>query len=201
MAQPTHRLDEEMSGEDVLWRLFVEHYRKLVAYFVRHFGLSREDAQDLAQDTFICVFRAMPRYRGGNLLSLIYTTARHLALNKARGDRFRRRVEVENPLEDLAGALDTPKSFWTQQAPPTPEDGLVDRESDRENREQSRRLKAAILELPEIDRSCLLLRMAGLSYREIAATLRISEDAVKARLKRVKKTLRIKLGEDLEGLD
>jgi RNA polymerase sigma-70 factor (ECF subfamily) len=48
------------------------------------------------------------------------------------------------------------------------------------DRERTRRLRAAILKLPEQQRECMLLRASGLRYREIAAALGIQISSVGA---------------------
>ena len=164
---------------------FERYYRAVVGFFIR-FGFPLEDAQDLAQTVFVRVCQGMESNRGEGPWSFLQTTARRTALNELRRRSTQKRLAPEVPLDgnpSVAGSLASNSS--------TPEDELLLRE----------KLEAAIEGLSGITRNCVLLQMNGLSYREIADTLGITVDAVKARLKTARKLLRDKLGDDLEGLD
>jgi RNA polymerase sigma factor (sigma-70 family) len=50
-------------GDDISWRAFFETYWRLIYNVARKSGLSDADAQDVVQETVICVARKMPDYR------------------------------------------------------------------------------------------------------------------------------------------
>jgi RNA polymerase sigma factor (sigma-70 family) len=49
-------------GDDMSWRVFFETYWRLIYNVARKSGLSDDDAQDVVQDTVICVARQMPEF-------------------------------------------------------------------------------------------------------------------------------------------
>ena len=59
-----------------------------------------------------------------------------------------------------------------------------------------RNLHDAVAALPDGQRQCLSLWLAGFKYDQIGKTLRITVDAVKSRLRDAKKQLRARLGAD-----
>lgn len=175
--------------------LYRRYYRSVVAFFTRQ-GFSLEEARDLAQDTFVRVYRGMETYRGEGAWSFIQTTARRIALNEIRSRMTQRRSAKLTPLEEpLTQTIS--KDPWTGAPPHTPETELVEQEEDVRRRE---RLQQAIVNLPERLRGCLLLRLQGLSYREITVALRLSMDTVKTRLNEARNRLREQLGEEPDGL-
>jgi RNA polymerase sigma-70 factor (ECF subfamily) len=167
--------------------LYRRYYRAVVSYFVR-LGFSRDDARDLAQDTFVRVYRNMSTYRGDAEWTYLETTARRVALNERRRRGTRSRAGVEVPVD----GVQPPDS-----APPV--DVVLSEEEEQTLR--VRRLAAAIEKLPEGIRDCLLLRLKGLTYRAIAEVLGISVDAVKSRLHEAKALLRAHLAEEPTGLE
>lgn len=176
--------------------LFDRYYRPVFAYFVRC-GFSRDESKELTQETFLRVFRRMDQYRGDAEWGFLQVTARNLAANEIRSRRAQKRAAVEVSLEELPYLPDSlARDPWTSQAPPSPEDDLVEREEAANRR---RRLREAMAELPEGIRACLLLRLSGLKYRHIQQRLDISMDAVKSRLHEARIRLRALLAEEPEG--
>lgn len=182
-------------------RLYKQYYQATIAFFVR-FGFPVDKARDLAQETFLRVYRGMDRYRGDAKWTFIETTARNLAFNEIRywSTQGRSAIEVsvdENPR--LLGSLAT--NPWTNQKPPTPEEDLGEKEKEQEAERLRRRLRAEITKLPENLRSCLLLWLRGLKYRQIQTRLDLSMDAVKSRLHEARERLRESLGEEPGEID
>jgi RNA polymerase sigma-70 factor (ECF subfamily) len=182
-------------------RLYEAHYPSAFRYIVG-LGFPREEARDLAQTAFLRVFRAMGTV--GTLhpeaeRTYIMRAARSVALNEIR-DRIRRRRWVkEVSWEALSVVPDSlPKDPWTAEPSATPESELVATDEAKRRRQW---LNAAISDLPDSLRSCLLLRLSGRKYREIAQALGITLDAVKTRLYEAQKRLRERLGDELEGVD
>lgn len=165
--------------------LYQKYYWRIVRFLMRAFRLPQEDAEELAQDVFVRVFRTIEDYRGDAEWAFLEVTARNLGLNRVRGLNTQKRkgdkVELDDPLLHFEPA-----------APEGPD--YAERESAAHQR---KRLHDGIAELPEGQRQCMQLYIDDFSYDEIARTLRISTDAVKSRLRDAKKVLRARLG-DLE---
>ena len=157
--------------------LYRRYYDRTVKFFL-DFGFSRENARDLAQDTFVRVYKGMNSYRGDAEWGFIEKVARNVALNKIREAKTRKRGESKT-----VAAEDTLLNFADQK--PSPEDQAAIQET-------LDRSCAAIRSLPEDKRECMRLRLGGYSYGEIAASLGISEDKVKSRLHEARRELKLK---------
>lgn len=170
-----------MTTFDTMYR---KYYLRVLRYFMRAFHLSQEDAEELTQDTFMRFFRALHEYRGEAEWAFLETTARNVGLNRVRANNTQRRNGITVDLEDreVFAALSTEPNY-------------VERD---ELARQRKLLYDAIDQLPKAQRQCLLLSLEGFRYTEVARTLRVTPDAVKSRLRDAKRTLRAKLGADVE---
>lgn len=156
-------------GDPAAFRTLLERYHRPVfalLWRMLEASHSRQDLEDLTQETFLRVFRALPRFDPGGparLSSWILTIATRLALNARRDARKHLSLErVELPAEERADS------------------GL------RQQR-LARRLRDAIQALPPERRVVLLLRQYhGLSYQEIAAATGTDLGTVKSRLSRAR---------------
>jgi RNA polymerase sigma factor (sigma-70 family) len=127
------------------------------------------DRHDVLQELLLAVWRSIPEFRGDSKPStFIYRVSHNAALTWKRTQRnYRRKVEQFAAL-----------ALTEAPAPSSPheEDALE-------------RLYAAIRELPELDRSLVLLHLDGLSYRDAAEIHGLSETNVGARLTRTRARL------------
>jgi len=161
--------------------LFRRYYNRVVSYLVYR-GFSLEDARDLAQETFLRVYKSMQRYRGEAEWQFLKTTAENLGKNRYRDESTQKRKGIRVPIADVPDPAD----------PAVPADVAIER------REETERLQAkyadAISALPLRLRECFLLREQGYSYEEMAAILRIPLNSVKSRLHDAKRRLRDEVG-------
>lgn len=154
--------------------LMVRWQLPLRAFLYRHLQ-NEADALDLAQDTFVRIYRHRAAYREGARFS---TWMFQIALNLCR-DHARRRIR--RPLVALDTAPDQPDSH------PSPDATAL-------ATERTAAVRAALAALPEKLRAPLLLSTyENLSHLEIAATLRATPKAVETRLSRGRELLRKKL--------
>ncbi len=139
----------------------------------------RHLAEDVVQETFIKVIKALPSYRGdGSIAGWIYRIGYREAIAISR----RRRDEVTDP--DSA-------TFANLPAPESVEASVI-------TMDLVARLDRAMLELSEPVRAAFTLRdIQGLSTKEVAQVLDVSESAVKMRLARAREALRVQLKEYL----
>lgn len=178
--------------------LYKSYYKSIVA-FLQRLGFPRERARDLAQDTFVRVYRSMDSYRGDAEWGFLVTTARNVALNAIRDGEAIKRKTVEMSLDALSHVTDSlSQSTWSGEPLASQEDELIDHQ---ERTRRSARLEAAIRELPEGHRRCLLLWLSGNKYQEIEKALNLTGDAVKSRLYDTRKRLREMLDEEPGGVD
>ena len=140
--------------------LIGRHEREIFLYALRLTG-SRDDADDIFQETFLAAFRAWPPLRSGTERAWLYKIATNKAIDRAR--RARRLV----PLADLRLA-----------APERDGVSLAD-------------LATAIRALPAGQRAAFVLRkVEGRPYREIADSLGCSEEAARSRVAEAMKKMK-----------
>ncbi|HVF59362.1 MAG TPA: RNA polymerase sigma factor [Thermoanaerobaculia bacterium] len=183
-------------SDDWFVDLYQRYYSSIFAYFV-HSGFPREDARDLAQETFLRVYRAMEGYEGRGDFAFLKKTAVRVGINAIRDKKAVKRHGVVVSLEELphlAAGAENPAG----EAPATPEAEAALRE---ETSARRRWLQEAIAALPAPQRHCFLLRLAGLKYTRIADVMRIPLDTVKSRLHAVRHTLRDKYRGETEGFE
>jgi RNA polymerase sigma-70 factor (ECF subfamily) len=144
---------------------------------------NQQDAEDMAQETFVRAFRALPRYEirlGTSFEAWLY----RISVNACRS-RMRRRWYQALP--------------WPEPAPEMVAE--ADQQPDRQamQGEQRDRILAAIDTLGEKHRLVVILRYyAGLSNEEIAQTLDIPSGTVRSRLHAARRRLRELLAEGEE---
>ncbi|MEO8286689.1 MAG: sigma-70 family RNA polymerase sigma factor [Chloroflexota bacterium] len=147
--------------------IFLRHYQSVyrVAY-----GLSgrRDVTEDIVQETFLELYRQPPALREeGSLLSWLC----RVALNKCHNSlRSERRAQEREGLV-YVDALEPDYN---------PEDLLL-------KSEENARVRDALAQLTERQRSILLLRYAGLSYAEVAALAEIAPGSVGTMLVRAER--------------
>ena len=130
---------------------------------------SREEAEDAAQTTFMNAFRALERGVVPELESAwLYKIAQHVCLTRRRSWSRRRNVESPEDFERVQEVLGAPM-----------------RETDG-----ARELTEALRALPDQQRRAILLReWQGLTYKEIAAEMDLSQAAVETLIFRSRRSL------------
>lgn len=145
-----------------------------------------EDAEDAMQEALVRTYRHVPRIRDPEAFRpWLYRTVRNACLMSRRRRVAEPRTLV--PLDELLPSVDGPTRIDAASSWGTPED-----EAARVG--LNRHLRRALRKLPPAFRAVVFLRdVEGLSTRETAATLSLSEDNVKARLHRARLFLRTEL--------
>ena len=163
------------AGDRSAFTELVERWQsRLINFFYRSTG-NRADAEDLAQETFIELYRVAPRYQArGTFNAFLFTLARRRMI-----DSFRK--QARRPLEYL-----DPTDFAMQQHAAASDP----------SREIEKAFHRALATLPDNQRQAiLLLQQQGLSYEEIAQALDASLSAVKTWIHRARTHLREELSE------
>ena len=170
---PDDFLIEEAQRRPEAFGELVTRYQDRIYHYLYRMTGSREDAEDLAQDTFVRAYLALATFkRGWPLAPWLFRIATNLCINllKRRG----RMAHLPDETEIV--------------------DQRVSVESEVEAREMKRELEDAILDLPEVYRAPVLLRhLYQLSYEEMAHALDIPLGTVKTRLFRAREMLRAKI--------
>jgi RNA polymerase sigma-70 factor, ECF subfamily len=139
-------------------------------------------AEEVAQDVFLAIYRALPRFRGESRVStwIFRITVNHCKNRKLY--RNRRKFEAHEPLEGLPRDDDGPSRQIPSQGPGT------DQGSHRSEAEEI--LNEALSRLDEDQRTIILLRdIQDLSYEEISEILDLPRGTVKSRLHRARAEL------------
>ena len=152
-----------------------------------------EDAEEVAQDVLLKVYRKIEAFRGDAALSSwIYRITFNTAMSRLRSVRAARALESAPP--EHAG--DVPE----QAAEPADWSALADDQVMRA--EMRRQLVGALRHLPAVYRVPVLLRdIHGLSTEEASAVLRVKPQTLKSRLHRGRLILRKHLGDFAGGLE
>ncbi len=163
--------------------LVAEYQDRLLNFVVRLLG-SREDAEEIVQDTFAKADRALRRATPEKPIDPTAAWFYTIALNTAR-NWVRRRRPVTVPVDRAADL-----------AQPTGWRGYGDPEEAARLSETSRQLEAALLRLPRHQRAPIVLRfIEDLSYQEIATVLGCPVGTVKSHVHRGTRRLRRELAE------
>jgi RNA polymerase sigma-70 factor, ECF subfamily len=176
------------AGDEQSFGLLLQRYRTPLVNFLYRMVRSREQAEDLAQEVFIRVYRAREEYvPSAKFTTWLFRIATNLALNSLRDHRHQKlEISMDAPLTVDAEDGDE-KPFEVADKHPTIEQELV--EEDRK-----KMIRHAIEKLPEKQRAAVLLhKYQELDYSEIAKILSVSESALKSLLFRAYETLRVEL--------
>ena len=145
------------------------------------------EAEDLAQNVFVQVWKSRGRYKPAAKFSTwLFTIARNTCLNEVRRRSRHPADSLDKPLTDAADGSESPWQLPDQDAKSPMELAL--------SAELYRHVDAAVAALPEDQRTALLLlRHEHMPYEEIAKVLHCSLSATKSIIHRARATLRDQL--------
>ncbi|HEX6229748.1 MAG TPA: RNA polymerase sigma factor [Solirubrobacterales bacterium] len=184
-AAPMTLSDEEvvervLAGDTSLFEILMRRYNQRLFRVARSILSDDTEAEDVMQEAYVRAFRELANFRGEARFSTWLTRiACHEALARARKGRRLVRLIPHGGGE-----------------PPDPPAETAGPERDMENRELQAVLREAVEVLPDPLRSVFCLReIEGLSTEQTADALGLSEENVRVRLHRAKRSLRQKLDE------
>ncbi|HEY7294740.1 MAG TPA: RNA polymerase sigma factor [Dehalococcoidia bacterium] len=182
------RADEELvnafvAGQTAAYEELVQRYSRPIFNFVYRMLGSYADADDIAQDVFVQVYKSLPSARTDlPFKPWLYVIARNKCLDFLKRKRPLFFSDVDSPDDDGDSIAER-----VQDTEPLPED-LVERA------DLQRILHEAVLALPERYRQVVAMRYSGeLSFAEIAEALGLPENTVKTHFHRAKGLLRGRL--------
>lgn len=185
LLDPDVRLMLQVRDDDAAaFEELVARYQNRVIGILAHLTRRREQAEDLAQDVFLRVYRARKRYTPNAKFSTwLFTIANNVALNSKRSMARRREVNIS---QQTAG--DEDRAVLDRMA--LEASGLMPtRQLDKAERAEMVRL--AIEALPERQRMALLLsKFENMSYVDIADSMEMTVQATKSLLSRARENLR-----------
>ncbi len=185
-ADAADRADMEKlaAGHDAALNDLMERHSAPVFHFLCRMLNNEEDASDLAQETFVRVYRAREGFRPGEKFTTwLYTIAGNLARNHYRWRSRHPNVSLETASENTEQTLGS----TLPANDPAPNDQAL-------AAERAAAVRTAVHELPEDMREAIVLcEWEDRSVAEAAVILESTPKAVESRLYRARQLLRKKL--------
>lgn len=168
-----------MAGEAPAWEEIVRLHNRRVYNLCYRFTGSMEDAEDLAQEVFIKVYRTLQSYdlEKGGFATWLTTLTRNLLVDHYRASKQQR---MTDPLESGAEEEHEGPSLAEKLADTRPSPEARMRQQDTQKQVQQALDKLS----PELREAVVLRDLQDMDYREIAQVLRVPEGTVKSRINR-----------------
>ena len=169
-------------GDERAFRELVERHQHAVVGTIAKMLRDPTEAEDLAQQTFLRVWKHAKRWKpDAKFTTYLYTIARNLVYNESR--RRSRRKEVSHDERQEASGQEVAAESRTE-----PDAEVAQWEAHQE-------IDEVIASLPESQRMAVILyAYESLSYEEIGKVLGVSVASVKSLMFRARSALRDKLG-------
>lgn len=178
-------ISRSLAGDHVAYGVLVDRYKYLIFTLACRLLKNKEDAEEIAQDTFVKAFEALETFKGdAKFSSWLYRIAYRKSLDRIKQNK---RKPFLNSIDD-DGVRELKASGSILEA--------IDR------KERSKLLKATINRLPEIDSALVMLYYyEQLTIREISEIMDMSQNAIKVRLFRSRKQLEYLLVGDIKTIN
>ncbi len=172
------------AGSAIAFEELMVRYQSRLVTVLEHLVGRRGQAEDLAQEVFLRVYRARHDYQpGAKFGTWLFTIANNLASNALR--TMSRRKEVHLASDDSQESGGHPLEYLAQAASGQMPARRLDKAEMRDV------VRQAISKLPQRQRMAVLLcKFEDMSYPEIAETMGMSAKAIKSLLSRARHNLR-----------
>jgi RNA polymerase sigma-70 factor (ECF subfamily) len=187
LRDPDIRLMQRVRDDDpAAFEELVERYQRRLVGVLHHLLGSAEEAEDLAQEVFLRVYRARKKYRARAKFSTwLFTIANNLALNLLRGRQRKPVVPLNTRDSGPLGPRPAEQLVYDRAGPP----GLG-----MQQEELAAIIRQALDGLSERQRSAVVLnKFEDMNYAEIAEVMGLTTKAVKSLLSRARENLRLAL--------
>lgn len=179
--------DEELmlecrKGDMSAFELLVRRYQDALVNYIYYIINDYHRAEDLAQETFLRVFKNASRYEPkASFKSWLYTIATNLSKNEIRNRARRNTYFLEDMVEENEDVYHSEFMIDTRYQP----DILY------EKKERQQLIRKTLKQLPENQRLALtLVTYQELSYEEISDILNCSTGAVKSLIHRARQNMK-----------
>jgi RNA polymerase sigma-70 factor, ECF subfamily len=164
------------NGDQSAFRILVERYMKQAYNIAYGFVNDHDDAEDVAQESFIRVHQSIASFRHESAFGTwLYRIVANLSLNRVRQKKtaMQREVRTDGTVTEMMAVL--------------PHDGSAP--------DLRHHLERALHELPTLQRAVVILRhFNGMPTRQVSSILNCTEGTVKTHLHRGLKKLRVRVG-------
>ncbi|HYG76041.1 MAG TPA: RNA polymerase sigma factor [Planctomycetota bacterium] len=176
-------MEQLAQGSHEAFDKLLSRYEAAVITFCYAFMRNREAAEDLAQETFMRVFRNARRYQPvAKFTTWLYRIAANLCINELKKGKLRHSLSL-----DEAAGPDPDGTKIIERIAADDKSPL----NDAEYHEAQSLIGKAIDHLPDDQRTTLIMvEYHHMQYQEIAEVLEVSVSAIKMRVKRARETLR-----------
>jgi RNA polymerase sigma-70 factor, ECF subfamily len=179
---------EFLAGNDAAFTLLVTKYKDALINYLNAMVGNHDVAADLAQETFLRVYRNISRYSNIYQFSTwLYRIATNLAIDEMRYRKRRGQVFYNN-------VWDNSRTYETERPEMQISDIRLGPRDEMLRKESSQMLGDAIRSLPEKYRTAFIMKeIQELPYETIAQVLKCSTGTIKSRLHRARELLQRKL--------
>jgi RNA polymerase sigma-70 factor (ECF subfamily) len=196
VSGPDDELVERLkAGDEGAFAEMLDRYHVRLVRFAMTFVASRQAAEDVAQETWLAVFRGVGRFEGRSSLQ---TWLFRICANRAKshGGREPRSVALGGPEPAVDPARFGPSGAWT--VPPEPWSEIDDR---LEAASLMPLVREAIENLPDVQKQVVTLRdVEGLSSKDVCEVLSISDANQRVLLHRGRARVRSTVERSLKGV-
>jgi RNA polymerase sigma-70 factor (ECF subfamily) len=178
-------------GDEAAFRELVHTYQnRIFSLMLRMIG-NRQEAEDLAQEVFIIVYRAIGNYRGeGRFYTWLYRVASNTCKNRIKylkGRNFHRSLDIDETPQAQMPAAETGAVITFQSQVPGPE-------AVTEGMRMEKIVQRELAALDPDHRLLIVLRdVQGMSYQDIIKITGLQEGTLKSRLHRARLALKERL--------
>ncbi|NCS65658.1 MAG: RNA polymerase sigma factor RpoE [Hydrogenophilales bacterium CG03_land_8_20_14_0_80_62_28] len=177
-------VERARQGDKRAFEMLVEKYQRRLLRLLSRMVKNAEEVEDIAQETFIKAYRALPNFRGD---AAFYTWLYRIGVNTAKNYLAGRKKTMPTLSDQAMGDDDEPDERLVVQDLNTPETALM-------SKQIALAVNEAVDALPEELRSAITLReMEGLSYEEIAESMNCPIGTVRSRIFRAREAIAAKL--------
>ena len=173
-------------ANDLNFEQIVRDHQEMVFRTLLRLNGNREHIEDLAQDVFLRLYRALPAFRGEALLT---TYLYRIVVNVAQ-DEWKRRRRVERPLVSISSPVSSNEDGDIDWEDRLAHPGL-DAEQQLSEKQFQQSVEQQLQHLSDVERTVLVLyHQEERSYEQIADALKMPMGTVRTHLHRGRKKLR-----------
>lgn len=177
-------VERARNGDKRAFDLLVQKYHRRLMRLLSRMVRNQEEVEDIAQETFIKAYRALPQFRGD---AAFYTWLYRIGVNTARNYLSSRKRQMPTISDQAMNDDDDVDERIVAQDINTPESMLL-------SKQVAMAVNDAVEALPEELRTAITLReMEGMSYEEIAEMMVCPIGTVRSRIFRAREAIAAKL--------